>query len=113
MRFTDNRLPRLASLWHLLGLVFHTKIGRCFVSDHYREIVLPSRKNEWEAKTEEQWRQEFDKAAANNVSTVHTFGALMDADRDLKGEPTSEKLDIWNAGIDHLGMALNLAVQLV
>lgn len=110
---------RIACIKFILGLVFDIRNGRpCFVSDHFREILLPCTKSEWEAKTEAQWRKEYDFAAgntrsANNTITLRTFGDLIDAHQRLPGGQVSERLDRWNADIDHLGMALNLAVRVV
>jgi len=69
---------------------------------------------EWEAKTEAQWRKEHENAAARSNSTsLHTLGDLIDAQKHSSRDRLSEGLDIWNAGLDHLGVLLNLAVHLV
>ncbi|KAH8683386.1 hypothetical protein BGZ60DRAFT_368473 [Tricladium varicosporioides] len=105
-------IRRVACVWYILGLVFHTRTGRpCYVSDHYRDISLPCTKNEWEAKTEAQWRKEHNISCS--TATLHTFGDLMDAHQNLPDVQSSEKLNVWNVGIDHLGMVLNLAVRIV
>lgn len=51
--------------------------------------------------------------SASRTTALHTIGDLIDAHQRLSGSPISEGLSIWNAGIDHLGMVLNLAVRLV
>ncbi len=89
------------------------------MSDHFREIPLPCTKIEWEARTEAKWRFERANAAKRRgVGVSYSFGDLIDAHQQCsKGggasESEREKLDIWNAGIDGLGMLLNLAVHLV
>jgi hypothetical protein len=112
---SDNGPHRIACVKFILGLVFHIRTGKpCFVSEHYREILLPCTKAEWEAKTEVQWRKEHDNAAARGTAVLHTFGDLIDAHRCLTGaRESSDKLGMWNATIDHLGMVLNLAVHAV
>ncbi|KAE9365144.1 hypothetical protein N431DRAFT_353379, partial [Stipitochalara longipes BDJ] len=106
---------RIGWAWFILGLVFHLRTGvPCFVSDHFREMPLPCTKTEWEAKTESQWRIEHENAMARSKSSyLSTFGDLIDAHRHKVKGPESESLDVWNAGIDHLGVLLNLAVHLV
>ncbi len=88
------------------------------MSDNFREILLPCTKTEWEAKSESQWRTEYNNAAANyrsasSSAALHTFGDLIDAHQRLPGVRMSERLNMWNAGIDSLGMALNIAVYMV
>jgi len=72
---------------------------------------------EWEAKTEAQWRTEYQNAvSARNAShggALKTFGDLIDAHQRVPGVERDERLDVWNAGIDHLGMLLNLAVYMI
>jgi hypothetical protein len=109
----DNNICRVACVWFILGLVFQIRTGKpCFIADHFRELLLPCTKTEWEAKTESQWRKEHDNAAGSTTA-LHTFGDLIDAHRRLLGVQMSDGLGMWNAGIDHLGMVLNLAVHMV
>jgi hypothetical protein len=113
---SDNGIYRIGCVWYILGLVFQIRNGRpCFISDHFREILLPCTKTEWEAKTESQWRREHNNAtaAASSATALHTLGDLIDAHRRLPGAQASDRLGMWNAGIDHLGMVLNLAVGMV
>jgi hypothetical protein len=112
---SDNDI-RVACVWFILNLVFNIRTGRpCWCSDHFRELLLPCPKAEWEAKTEAQWKKEHDISAASASSTTAllTFGDLIDAHGRLPGGSVSDKLAVWNAGIDHLGMVLNLAVRIV
>jgi hypothetical protein len=112
-------MHRLGCVWFLLSLVYHVRTGSpCFPSDFFREIQLPCTKTEWEAKTESQWRIEYENAAtrtrvAGFGTALETFGDLIDAHQYSPGGRLSKKLDIWNAEIDHLGMSLNLAVNVV
>lgn len=78
------------------------------MAEHFREIPLPCNKTEWEAKAEHQWRIEHENSAARGLN-LRTFGDLVDAHNDR----SLGNLDVWNAGIDHMGVLLNLAVQLV
>ncbi|KAN0089203.1 hypothetical protein V8E51_019463 [Hyaloscypha variabilis] len=106
---------RIGWVWFILGLVFHLRTGvPCFISDHFREMPLPCKKTEWEANTKAQWRIEHENASARSRSTaLRTFGELIDAHQSTPRGRNSEGLDAWNAGIDHLGVLLNLAVHLV
>lgn len=76
-------------------------------------MLLPCTKTEWEAKTESQWITAYRNAASSSVTSLHTFGDLIDAHQRVPGGRVSERLDIWNAEIDHLGMSLNMAVYIV
>ncbi|TVY93870.1 hypothetical protein LAWI1_G000563 [Lachnellula willkommii] len=109
---------RVACVWFILGLVFHTRTSNfCFISEHFRELFLPCTKAEWEAKTEPQWRKEHNAAAsakgASSATGLHHLGDLIDACPRTPGTRVADKLDVWNAGIDHLGMTLNLAVGML
>jgi len=104
----------VACIWFILGRVFHVRTNKpCFVSEHYREILLPCSKTEWEARDESQWGKEHGHAAAGSTTALRTIGDLIDAHRRLPGAQISDRLGMWNAGIDHLGMVLNLAVCMV
>ena len=76
-------------------------------------MPLPCTKTEWEARTEAQWRVEYENAMTSKGAALITFGDLIDAHKRSRSGRNSEGLDIWNAGIDHLGVLLNLAVHLV
>ncbi|TVY47503.1 hypothetical protein LOCC1_G002248 [Lachnellula occidentalis] len=111
-------IRRVACVWFILGLVFHTRTGNfCIISEHFREIFLPCTKAEWEAKTEAHWRKEHNVAASargtSSATGLHRLGDLIDAHTRTPGTRVSDKLDVWNAGIDHLGMTLNLAVSML
>ncbi|KUJ11709.1 uncharacterized protein LY89DRAFT_594761 [Mollisia scopiformis] len=107
-------IRRIGCVWFVLGLVFHIRTGKpCFLTDHYREILLPCTKSEWEAKTEGEWKKENEIAAASNGTALQTFGDLIDAHRHLPGSQMFDKLARWNAGVDNLGVMLNLAVRMV
>jgi len=84
----------------------------CPFSNFYRELFVSCSKSEWEAKSESQWKFESQKAAAS-IGSLRTFGDLKDAHQRVPGNLGSDALDVWNAGIDQLGMTLNLAVYMV
>ena len=115
MLSSDNIIHRVACVWFILGRIFHIRTGNfCFVSEHFRELFLPCTKAEWEAKTEGQWRKEHNAAAsAKGANGLHRLGDLIDANPRTPGTRMSDKLDVWNAGIDHLGMTLNLTVSML
>lgn len=55
---------------------------------------------------------EHDKSTSCTTA-LHTFGDLMKAHQPAPGTQMSDKLATFNAGVDHLGMVLNLAVHMV
>lgn len=110
---------RVAWVWFSLSVVYQIRSGvpgvPCRVADSTEGMPLPCTKTEWEAQTEEDWRREYYKARdSQSTASIQTFGDLANA---YKGSPADRatkatQLEAWNAGIDNLGVLLNLAVYM-
>lgn len=74
---------------------------------------MPCSKTEWECKTEEDWVKEHEIAAGGSATAMYNFGELVDTHRQPPDAQSFRKLSTWNAGIDHLGVLLNIAARLV
>jgi hypothetical protein len=97
-------------------MVFYIRTEvRCKITEVTRFVPLPCTKTEWEARTEEDWRREYTKARnAQTVTSLQVFGDLVDAHRCSPAERLlkAKELEAWNAGIDNLGVLLNVAVYM-
>ncbi|KAH8694290.1 hypothetical protein BGW36DRAFT_384678 [Talaromyces proteolyticus] len=100
---------RVVCVWFAISLVFCVQAGiPCHMTSAFREMALPSTKTEWEASNETQWQAEYKSAEARR-SQLSRFADLLSAYEigDIA------KLNSWNAGIDNLGILLNLALHVV
>jgi hypothetical protein len=103
----------MSILWFLLGCVVCVKTGIvCDPSQSYRHIPLPSSKYLWEAPTQAAWEKEQE-AYRMLPGELLTLGDLMDAQSNGFSPPHSHRLDKWNAGVDGVGVLLNLARNMV
>lgn len=65
----------------------------------------------WEARSEQQWQEE--KAFHDISHPFRTFGELMRAKRRPNGAGNVERLDMWEAGTDKMGLLMNFAIAFV
>ncbi|QGA13108.1 hypothetical protein EYB26_000753 [Talaromyces marneffei] len=115
----DESIKRVAWVWFALSVVYQIRSGvpgvPCRVADSTEGMPLPCTKTEWEAQTEEDWRREYYKArSSQSTASIQTFGDLANASRGSPAERHAKatQLEAWNAGIDNLGVLLNLAVYM-
>ncbi|PCH05510.1 Hypothetical protein PENO1_007540 [Penicillium occitanis (nom. inval.)] len=115
----DESIKRVAWVWFSLSVVYQIRSGvpgvPCRVADSTDGMPLPCTKTEWEAQTEEDWRREYYKARnSQSTASIQTFGDLANAYRGLPADRAAKatQLEAWNAGIDNLGVLLNLAVYM-
>ena len=102
-------------MWFLLSRVVCVKTGiTCDATERFRSLPLPCAKSLWEARTEEEWVEEY-KMCGGAVSHagLDSFGDLMEANERLKEVSYARRLDVWNANADKLGTLLNAAVSTV
>jgi len=112
--FAESR-RRTACVWFLLSRVVCVKTGiTCDATERFRSLPLPCAKSLWEARTEEEWVEEY-KMCGGAVSHagLDSFGDLMEANERLKEVSYARRLDVWNANADKLGTLLNAAVSTV
>jgi hypothetical protein len=105
----------MASLWFLFGCVVCVRTGnKCGdPAQTYRDILLPSPKSLWEARTRSAWQSEYDAYRILQVGSLVTLGDLIDAQQSRYTLANAQKLDRWNAGVDTLGSLLNLVGTMV
>lgn len=110
---------RVAWVWFSLSVVYQIRSGvpgvPCRVAGSTEGMPLPCTKTEWEAQTEEDWRREYYKARnSQSTASIQTFGDLANAYKGLPADRAAKatQLEAWNAGIDNLGVLINLAVYM-
>lgn len=74
---------------------------------------MPCSKMEWESNIEDDWEREHKHNSMASNTAMCTLGDLVEAHRQPPDAQSFKKLSTWNAGIDNLGMLLNVAVRLV
>ncbi|KAF6787886.1 C6 finger domain [Colletotrichum sojae] len=69
---------------------------------------------QWAATTPEDWKEETEaiRNLQNQGSGPATFGDLCDLYRGTPGKANSDRLSVWNAGADNIGMLLNLVATM-
>lgn len=104
---------RIGCLWFAINRVFSLKASRahCAGFDNFSHLALTSAKTAWEARTLGEW--EAEKSFHDVSSPMATFGELIVAKRQSADPVHSRKLETWEAGVDKLGMMMNIAVELV
>jgi hypothetical protein len=103
---------RVACLWFLTSRVASIKARiECNSLAGFREMSLPSSKVLWEASSSSLWEFEYELDALEKPSRVSTIGELIAAQQRPNGY-TDARLDAWNAGIDELGLLLNLTTAM-
>lgn len=81
----------------------------CTTTEQPWNLPLPAPKTQWEARSEESWLQEL----GAGLSTMTTFGELVNAKRRRTEPQYAENLDSWNSGSDTMGHFLNLAANMI
>jgi len=103
------RSGRLLWVWFSISLVFCIQSNMpCLFAVELRDKPLPSGKTEWEAQNGSQWSTEHMLAEARR-SQLGRFADLFDAHKTND----TTRLNIWNGGMDNLGMLLNLSVYML
>lgn len=106
---------RILSVWFLFAQVSSISIGiPCTILDDWAKVLLPCHKAQWAARTPEEWKQETEaiRKHQNQGSGPATFGDLCDLHRGTPGKESMDRLSVWNAGADNIGVLLNLAVTM-
>ena len=67
-------------------------------------------KTVWEARSRDEW--ETEKAFYDISSPMTTFGELVTAKQQPGDALNARKIDTWEAGVDKLGIMMNIAVGL-
>ncbi|KAF6838967.1 C6 finger domain [Colletotrichum musicola] len=106
---------RVLCIWCLFAQVSSIDVGiPCTILDDWAQVPLPCHKAQWAATTPEDWKEETDaiRNLQNQGSGPATFGDLCDLYRGTPGKANSDRLSVWNAGADNIGMLLNLVATM-
>lgn len=74
-------------------------------------LPLVSNKTLWEARTLTEW--ETEKALYDTSYPMSTFDQLVEAKRRSHEPFYQRKLETWDAGVDKMGMLMNIAIDLI
>jgi hypothetical protein len=109
IQLLSHTCGRIIWVWFAISLVFCIQSNLpCLFAVTLQDKPLPSSKTEWEAQNESQWRTEHMLAEVRR-SQLSQFIDLFDAHRTND----AAKLNIWNAGVDNLGMLLNFSANML
>ncbi|KAF6832312.1 hypothetical protein CPLU01_06276 [Colletotrichum plurivorum] len=106
---------RVLCIWCLFAQVSSIDVGiPCTILDDWEKVPLPCHKSQWAATTPEDWKEETEaiRNLQNQGSGPATFGDLCDLYRGTPGKAKSDRLSVWNAGADNIGMLLNLVATM-
>ena len=105
---------RTAIVWLLMTQMVHIKIGvPCDNFEGFRDIPLPAPKPLWEARTQSQWRSEYEVYKTMPRMGLEVLGDLVDASKQKSTSTDKRRLDSWSATMDNLGMLLQLGVTMI
>ncbi|KAK2036615.1 hypothetical protein LZ31DRAFT_219115 [Colletotrichum somersetense] len=107
---------RVACVWFIIAQIVCVKVGiGCDVLESWKDLPLPCHKAQWEASTQEGWKEEAIALSYlhNSPRQISSFGELLECNQAASAGHNPEKLDIWNSGADNIGNLLNLATTLM
>ncbi|KAK2606428.1 hypothetical protein QQS21_003121 [Conoideocrella luteorostrata] len=109
--FAESR-RRLGCLWFAITRVFALKTDRahCASMDDFHNLPLLSGKCIWETRTREEW--DIERHLDDSNYPLVTLGELLTALKAPGDAVYGRKLKNWEAGVDKLGMTMNIAAEL-
>lgn len=102
----------MSCLWFVIVRVFafNTDEGACSNLDKVFCLPLSSTKTLWEARSREEWLVET--TLDYSGYPLQTFGELFEVYKQSDIESYAQRLDSWQAGLDKLGVMMNIAIEL-
>lgn len=97
----------IVCLWFVICHVASAQFGTACPSYlHYQHLPLASSKVLWEARSQEEWKEES--ALHNADNPISTLGELVAAKKHPEVSLNAKRLQAWEAGADKLGVLLNI-----
>ncbi|KAF4881881.1 hypothetical protein CGCF415_v015268 [Colletotrichum fructicola] len=78
-------------------------------------LVAQISSSQWTANTSDEWKEETEALSSmrNLDKRPVTFGDLYELNKGANHQAVIDRLDVWNAGVDNLGVLLNVAVNMI
>ncbi|UKZ82669.1 hypothetical protein TrVFT333_010463 [Trichoderma virens FT-333] len=109
--FAETR-RRIICLWFFMSRIISPSAGSSFMRAYPLSMLpLVSNKSLWEARTREEW--ETEKALHDASYPMTTFDELVQAKRRSNELFYRRRLETWDAGVDKMGMLINIATDLI
>ncbi|KAL7934393.1 hypothetical protein V8C35DRAFT_41320 [Trichoderma chlorosporum] len=109
--FAETR-RRVICLWFFMSRIVSPSAGSAFIRAYPPNMLpLVSNKSLWEARSREEW--ETEKALHDASYPMTTFDELVEAKRRSHEPFYRRRLETWDAGVDKLGMLINIATDLM
>ncbi|KAL0943087.1 C6 finger domain [Colletotrichum truncatum] len=112
----EESLTRIACVWFIVAQISCVKVGiDCSVLEVWDTLRLPCHKAQWAATTLEDWKEETDalQYLHSRGKPPTNFAELYQLSRGTNGMAGSDRLDSWNAGVDNIGVLLNVVVNML
>ncbi|KAF0325421.1 hypothetical protein GQ607_007455 [Colletotrichum asianum] len=112
----EESLTRIACVWFLVAQISSVRMGMpCGILDAWHNLRLPCHQSQWTANTSDEWKEETEALSSmrNLDKRPVTFGDLYELNKGANHQAVIDRLDVWNAGVDNLGVLLNVAVNMI
>ncbi|KAL7903767.1 hypothetical protein GGI35DRAFT_465288 [Trichoderma velutinum] len=109
--FAETR-RRIICVWFFISRIISPTVSRTLMRAYPLHMLpLVSNKSLWEARSRQQW--EHEKALQDASYPMTTFAELIEAKRRSKDLFYKKRLETWDAGVDKMGMLINIATDLI
>ncbi|KAL7961212.1 hypothetical protein V8C34DRAFT_274066 [Trichoderma compactum] len=109
--FAETR-RRIICVWFFMSRIISPTVSNSFMRA-YPLYMLPlvSNKSLWEARSRQEW--ETERALQDACYPMTTFAELIEAKRRSNELFYKRRLETWDAGVDKMGMLINIATDLI
>ncbi|KAL7910420.1 hypothetical protein GGI35DRAFT_366288 [Trichoderma velutinum] len=109
--FAETR-RRIICVWFFMSRIISPSVSSSFIRAYPLHMLpLVSNKSLWEARSREEW--ETEKALQDASYPMTSFAELIEAKRRSTELFYRRRLETWDAGVDKMGMLINIATDLI
>ncbi|KAL6812491.1 hypothetical protein J3E69DRAFT_123496 [Trichoderma sp. SZMC 28015] len=109
--FAETR-RRIICVWFFMSRIISPTVSNSFMRAYPLHMLpLVSNKSLWEARSRQEW--ETERALQDACYPMTTFAELIEAKRRSNELFYKRRLETWDAGVDKMGMLINIATDLI
>ncbi|KAK4069552.1 uncharacterized protein Triagg1_6976 [Trichoderma aggressivum f. europaeum] len=109
--FAETR-RRIICVWFFMSRIISPTVSKSFMRVYPLHMLpLVSNKSLWEARSRQEW--ETERALQDACYPMTTFAELIEAKRRSNEPFYKRRLETWDAGVDKMGMLINIATDLI
>lgn len=103
---------RIICVWFFMSRIISPTVTNSFMRAYPLHMLpLVSNKSLWEARSRQEW--ETERALQDACYPMTTFAELIEAKRRSNELFYKRRLETWDAGVDKMGMLINIATDLI